>query len=108
MLKLASGRKVLILLILNSQKSGILISEVNGFAYFENDPRSAQGIQDRKTETTRFNGTPKIYPFVAFNFGAFLANARGRNPSTGGSSVLLPDLFNNPDAIFGYTVNCDQ
>jgi len=93
---------------INSQKSGILITEVDGIAYFENDPRSAQGIQDRKPPTTRFNGTPKVYPFPTFNFGAFLATARGINPNTGGGSVLLPDLFSNPNAVFGYTVNCPQ
>ena len=53
-------------------------------------------------------GTPKDYPFIALNFGAFLASARGRNPSTGAPINLLPDFFNNPDAVFGYTVNCDQ
>lgn len=92
---------------INSQKSGILITEVNGFAYFDRDPRSAQGIQDSKPPTTRFNGTPKVFPFPAIEFGAFLATARGINPG-GGATILLPDLLQNPDAVFGFTVNCPQ
>jgi hypothetical protein len=79
---------------------------VRGTAYFENDIRSAQGIEDSSPGTSIFNGTPKVYPFIAINFGALIA-ATGITPD-GQIAILLPDLFENPDKAFGYTVNCQQ
>lgn len=87
---------------IDGRPSGTRTTTVEGVAYFDNDPASAQIILDVDLSgRTIFNGSGYDYGFQAFNFGAAIT-ATGVTPD--GTVVLeLPDV---PDPQFGFTVDC--
>ncbi len=92
---------------IDGRSSSTTTANVVGVAYFDNDPNSAQVINDSSSSPDGdliFNGSGYNYGFLAINFGAAIV-ATG-NAADGSPVIELPDLFDNPDAAFGYTVNC--
>jgi hypothetical protein len=90
---------------IDGRKSGTKITGSTGFAYFDNNPRSAQIILVADPlGRSILSGDSYAHGLPANNFGALIA-ATGYSPN-GSLVISLPDLSENPDKAFGYTVNC--
>lgn len=93
---------------LDGRKSGTAIAAVTGLAYFENDPRSARVINDTARNPAgdmNFRGSAFDYGFIAINFSVAIVAAG--NAADGSAVISLPEL-DDPNDIFGFSVNCDR
>ncbi len=89
---------------IDGRKSGTGFVQAGGVAYFDNDPRSAQPISVTSLPTSVLSGSGYDHGLPAINFEA-LIEAVGEKPD-GSPVISLPDLSENPDKAFGFTLDC--
>jgi hypothetical protein len=88
---------------INAQKPGAKFFQVGGIAYFNKNFLTAQPILVITSPRSIISGSQYVREGSATNFGA-LIEAVGVDGWNG--VISLPDLSENPDKAFGYSVNC--